>query len=75
MLTCEQASRLVSERLDRPLGIAERLALGTHVMLCAQCRRFGRQMHMLRAAARRFGAGSTADDRDGDDPDSQRAGP
>ncbi|MGE0387005.1 MAG: zf-HC2 domain-containing protein [Gammaproteobacteria bacterium] len=65
MLTCEQASRLLSERLDRPLRIGERLALGTHVLMCTACRQFSRQMEALRKAARRYGAGRTADESGG----------
>lgn len=48
MLTCKQATHLVSQRLDRNLSRRERFALRFHVWLCKNCRRFERQMHFMR---------------------------
>jgi anti-sigma factor ChrR (cupin superfamily) len=50
MLTCKEASSLISEREDRPLSWTERLELGVHLWLCDNCRRFVRQVEMLRLA-------------------------
>lgn len=47
MITCEEASRLVSDRLQRRLGLRERTALRLHLMLCDGCRRFVAQMRWL----------------------------
>ncbi|HEY9197929.1 MAG TPA: zf-HC2 domain-containing protein [Gammaproteobacteria bacterium] len=52
MLTCKDASRLVSEGLERPLGWRERWALRLHLWLCDNCRRFERQIRLLRRALR-----------------------
>lgn len=52
MLTCKDASRLVSEGLERPLGLRERWALRLHLWICDNCRRFERQMRLLRQALR-----------------------
>ena len=52
MLTCKSASRLMSEGLERPLGRRERWALRLHLWLCDNCRRFERQLRVLRRALR-----------------------
>lgn len=52
MLTCKQASQLVSISLDRPLSWSERLQLKLHLLLCNACRRFNQQLQMLRAVLR-----------------------
>ena len=47
---CQQASRLVSDRLDRDLTLRERLHLWLHLAMCNLCRRNARavsQMHHL----------------------------
>lgn len=52
MLTCKDASRLVSEGQERKLGLQERLGLRLHLWMCARCRRFERQIQLLRRALR-----------------------
>lgn len=54
-ITCKQAHRLLSERLDRPLESGERWRLWLHLKVCEFCSRFERQMALMRAAMRRFG--------------------
>lgn len=54
MLTCKEATRLISAGLDRPLTWQERLRLRTHLALCSGCQAFQRQLDFLRAASRRF---------------------
>ena len=49
---CKEASRLQSEALDRPLPLRRRVGLRIHLALCKWCRRYGRQIAFLRAAAR-----------------------
>jgi hypothetical protein len=53
-LSCEGMSRLASESLERDLGRLERIALWSHVLYCAGCRRFQRQIKLLRCAMRRL---------------------
>jgi hypothetical protein len=50
MLNCRDATRLISDGLDRPLALAERGRLGVHLLLCAPCCRFRRAAHWLRQA-------------------------
>ncbi len=54
MLSCKQASRLISQSLDRPLNWRERCGLKLHLALCDACRQFSRQLAWLRIALRRF---------------------
>lgn len=49
-MKCEDASRLVSEAQDRRLGVHERRSLRLHLWLCLDCRRFLRQIMLLRRA-------------------------
>ena len=54
-ITCQHAHRLLSERLDRPLGSGERWRLWLHLKLCEMCSRVERQMAFMRSAVRRLG--------------------
>jgi hypothetical protein len=50
MLNCREATRLVSQGLDRRLGAGERLALSLHLVVCEGCARFRRQVAFVRRA-------------------------
>ena len=54
MLTCQEASRLLSDRLDRPLRPRERLALRMHLALCRGCSRANEQFRLIRRALSEF---------------------
>lgn len=47
MLTCKQASQLVSQSLDRPLSWSERVQLRFHLLICNACQRFKQQLSQL----------------------------
>jgi hypothetical protein len=49
--SCKEATRLQSAKLDRRLTLLERFGLRCHLLLCKWCRRYGRQIKFLRAAA------------------------
>lgn len=51
-LSCRQASRLISARLDRELGPLDRIALQFHLRICTTCPTVVRQMAVLRDAMR-----------------------
>lgn len=53
-LSCREASRLISESRDRPLGLGEQFALRIHLGLCTACTRFTRQLDFLRGAMKRY---------------------
>ena len=57
-LRCAEASRLGSEALDRPLSRVDRLALRLHLIGCASCRRFCRQVRDLRRISARLADGA-----------------
>ncbi len=53
MITCKEASRLMSEGLDRELGVGDRARLRVHLAICAACTRVRRQFDFLRRAGSR----------------------
>jgi len=61
-LPCEGMSRLVSESLDRDLDQLERVALRSHLLYCAACRRYRRQLKLLRSAMERLATRLETDD-------------
>ncbi|KVW94192.1 zf-HC2 domain-containing protein [Thiobacillus denitrificans] len=52
MLTCKDASHLVSQGQDRPLSFRERWGLRIHLWMCVNCRRFERQIALMRRLLR-----------------------
>ena len=61
-LPCQGMTRLASESLDRELGRLERLALRSHLLYCAPCRRFAQQIKLLRFALGRLAGHLERDD-------------
>jgi hypothetical protein len=53
-LTCKEASRLISDGMDRHLSMAERIRLRFHVGICDACARFTSQVQFLRRALATF---------------------
>jgi len=51
-LTCQQASRLLSQAEDEALPWAKRLRLRLHLAYCDACRTVSRQFESLRLAMR-----------------------
>ncbi len=62
-LRCDEASRLQSDELDRPLTRCERWALRMHEIICRNCYLFHKQLQMIRSAA--SGSGGEAQDSPG----------
>lgn len=61
MLSCSDATRRISEALDRPLSWRARLGLRLHLMMCSACRRFARQVNGIERLLRgRRGRSETA---------------
>jgi hypothetical protein len=56
MLTCKEATRLVSQGLDRRLPFGRRVALRVHLAICDGCTHFSKQMDFLRRAVRQLGS-------------------
>ena len=53
-LSCKEASRLISEGMDRRPSVTERIGLRLHVGICDACTRFTSQVKFLRDALRAF---------------------
>jgi Putative zinc-finger len=58
MLSCKEVTRMVSQGLDRRLGVFERLRLRVHLWICDGCTNFKKQMDFLRQAVARLGSHS-----------------
>jgi predicted anti-sigma-YlaC factor YlaD len=54
MLSCKEATRLVSQGLERKLGFGERVALRVHLAICDGCTNFKDQVAFLRKAVSRL---------------------
>jgi len=49
-LNCKEASRLLSQAMDRKLSPWDRTRLRLHLVLCDACNNFDRQVRFLRRA-------------------------
>jgi Putative zinc-finger len=54
VLSCKEASLLLSEAEDRRLSLVERWKLRLHLSLCDACTRFSRHIAFLRKAMQRY---------------------
>jgi hypothetical protein len=48
---CRQITRTVSRGYEQPLGIAMRIRLRLHLLICTACERYARQLELLHRAA------------------------
>jgi hypothetical protein len=49
---CSEVSRIASDELEQPVGVADRLALWGHLIGCRSCRRFRSQIGEIREQIR-----------------------
>jgi hypothetical protein len=54
VISCKEASRLLSQSQDRPLGRFEGWKLRVHLRLCDVCTRFAAQLRFMREALQRY---------------------
>ena len=54
MLNCKQATLLMSQGMDRKLGVLQRMRLRLHLMMCHGCFNFNAQMKFLHESCQRF---------------------
>jgi hypothetical protein len=54
IISCKEASRLVSRREEAPLTVWQQLVLRLHLSVCAACMRFEKQIAFLRDAMRQY---------------------
>lgn len=60
MLSCQEATRLMSQKLDRKLALVEVMNLRFHLMMCKGCRHFDQHMLSLRQITRAYAKGHGA---------------
>jgi len=53
-ITCREATELTLQAEDRSLPLTERLAVKLHHRICSNCRRFARQVALMRQASARW---------------------
>ena len=56
MLTCKDASQLMSQSFDRRLGLMERAGLRFHLLICKSCEIAYRQLDFLHQFCKRIAA-------------------
>ncbi|BFM49981.1 zf-HC2 domain-containing protein [Marinomonas sp. THO17] len=63
MMNCKEATQLLSEKLDRPLGTKEKVMLGVHTAMCSSCKEFGKQMQDIRSLAKQYSKGHSSEEK------------
>jgi Putative zinc-finger len=56
MLTCKDASQLMSQSFDRRLGLMERAGLRVHLLICKSCQVAYRQLDFMHQLCQRIAA-------------------
>lgn len=56
MLTCKDASKLMSQSLDRRLGLMEKAGLRFHLLICKSCQLAYTQLNFLHQLCKRIAA-------------------
>lgn len=60
--SCEAITASLSRSMDEPLSLPERIRVKLHFLICLWCRRYERQMNMLRSVARDHSSDDAEDD-------------
>lgn len=53
-ISCREATRILLQSEDRSVPLTERLAMRLHQRACSNCRRFSRQVDLMRKASARW---------------------
>jgi hypothetical protein len=56
MLSCKDATQLISQSMDTSLPIAKRIGVRIHLLTCIFCTRYERQLRLIRETLRRLAA-------------------
>lgn len=54
MISCKDASRLLSQAMDTRLPLGSRVRLRLHLLICDACTNFSKQLALLRRAIGRL---------------------
>ena len=53
-MSCQEVSRILSVKRDRPLDVEEEAQLKNHLAICLYCRNFDAQLDVLADMPKRF---------------------
>ena len=56
MLTCKDASQLMSQSLDRRLGLMEKAGLKLHLLICKSCLMVNKQLDFMHRICKQIAA-------------------
>ena len=54
LVSCKEASRLLSQDQERPMSWWERVRVKWHLAVCSMCRAFDKQLRFINEAMRRY---------------------
>ena len=54
MMNCKQATQLMSESHDRPLGRWQRMGLKIHLLICSGCRNYNKHLDFISKAMKQM---------------------
>jgi hypothetical protein len=54
LISCKDASRLISQLQDADLPLRQRVRVRVHLLFCDACTRFERHLEILHAAMQRY---------------------
>lgn len=54
MLSCNDATKLMSQSQDKTLTLKQRTRLKLHLLMCSGCTNFNKQMNIIHKAMQRF---------------------
>ena len=57
MPSCIEVTEVCSAEMERPLRLAERISLRSHLIMCSGCTHYRAQMKLLRTIMRAYAAG------------------
>ena len=49
MFSCKKITSMISESMDRELPLYKRMGIRFHLMMCALCRRYQKQLYFIRS--------------------------
>ena len=54
MINCKHATELMSQEKESRLSLKQRMGLRFHMMMCAGCRNYNKQMAFIRKAMQQY---------------------
>lgn len=54
MISCKDAGKLVSQQIDQPLRLREKLRLRAHLLMCGTCLNLYRKLNIIHRASQQY---------------------